>query len=379
MIDQKKFYECLRNAGVEFITGVPDSFLNDFCLYAEAELSRERHVIAANEGNAIALAAGHYLATGHVPLVYMQNSGIGNCVNPLLSLANKEVYSIPIVLLIGWRGAPDSRDHAQHDKQGRIMPDLMTAMDIPSKVIDADEQKAFETAEWAVKTARELGSPTALLVKKGALAKAEKKQLVPEDSAYSMSREEAMACVIKCVPEDALFVATTGRAARELHALRELSGAGHDRDFLNVGAMGHALSIANGLALGAKDRKVICFDGDAALIMHMGSMTTAGVIGSANLLHVVLNNGAHESVGGQVSAGFKADFTTIAESAGYRTVGRAVETAEELQDAVKQLLDAGGPAFIDMRIRKGIRPGLPPLKIVPVELKGPLMKNISPR
>lgn len=376
MIDQRKFYECLRKAGVEFITGVPDSFLNDFCLSAEAELTRERHVIAANEGNAIALAVGHYLATGHVPLIYMQNSGIGNGVNPLLSLANKEVYGIPMVLLIGWRGEPGSGDHAQHDKQGRIMPDLLADMDIPFKVIDNDEQKAFETAEWAVQTAREQGSPIALLVKKGALAKAEKKKFVPEDSAYNMSREEAMACVIECAPDDALFVATTGRATRELYALRELSGAGHDRDFLNVGAMGHALSIANGLALGVKDRKVICFDGDAALIMHMGSITTAGVVGSKNLLHVVLNNGVHESVGGQFSAGFKVNFTAIAENAGYQTVGRAVETAEELQNAVRRLLDGEGPSFIDMRIRKGIRSGLPPLKIVPQELKAPLMANI---
>lgn len=377
MIDQKKFHRCLKDAGVEFMTGVPDSFLNDFCLYAEVELPCERHVITANEGNAIAMAAGHYLSTGHVPLVYMQNSGIGNCVNPLLSLANKEVYGIPIVLLIGWRGDPDTRDHVQHDKQGRAMSDLLAAMDIPFKALDDDDKSACAAAEWAVKTAREQGSPTALLVRKGVLAKGEKKQFGPEDSDYSISREEAIACVISCTPDDTLFVATTGRAARELHALREISGAGHDRDFLNVGAMGHALSIANGIALGAETRQVVCLDGDAALIMHMGSMATAGVVGSGNLLHVVLNNGVHDSVGGQNSAGFDADFTAIAEQAGYKTIGRSVETKETLRDAVKQLLEAGGPAFIDMRICKGLRPDLPPLKIIPSELKQQLMKNIS--
>ncbi|ANT64602.1 phosphonopyruvate decarboxylase [Prosthecochloris sp. CIB 2401] len=376
MIDQKKFHDCLRKAGVEFITGVPDSLLNDFCLYVEAELPRERHVIAANEGNAIALAAGHYLATGCVPLVYMQNSGIGNCVNPLLSLTNKEVYGIPMVLLIGWRGDPDVKDHAQHEKQGRVMPALLELLDIPFNVIDKDEEKAFEVIEWAVKRAREQSSPTALLVKKGVLEKGHKKAFVPEDSVYSMSREEAIACVVKCTPKNALFVATTGRATRELHALRDQSGAGHERDFLNLGAMGHALSIANGMALGSKNRHVICLDGDAAVIMHLGSLTTAGMVGYSNLLHVVLNNGVHESVGGQLSAGFNADLTAIAENAGYKTVGRAVKTEVDLKAAMFELLASDGPSFVEVRIRKGIRADLPPLKIIPSELKEMLMKNI---
>ncbi len=376
MIDQKKFHDCLQMAGVEFITGVPDSLLNDFCLYVEAELPREQHVITANEGNAIALAAGNYLATGRVPLVYMQNSGIGNCLNPLLSLTNKEVYGIPMVLLIGWRGDPDSRDHAQHDKQGQVMPALLELMNIPCKVIDKDEEKTFEVVEWAVKTAREQSSPTAILVKKGVLEKGHKRAFVPEDSVYGMTREDAIACVLKCTPENALFVATTGRATRELHALRDQNSAGHERDFLNLGSMGHALSIANGIALGAKNRLVVCLDGDAAVIMHLGSLTTAGIVGSTNLLHVVLNNGVHESVGGQPSAGFNADLTAIAENAGYKTVGRAVETEEDLTAAVLELLALDGPSFVEARIRKGIRADMPALKIIPSDLKELLIKNI---
>jgi len=376
MIDQKKFHECLRDAGVEFITGVPDSLLNDFCTYAEAELPRDRHIIAANEGNAIGLAVGYHFSTGSVPLVYMQNSGIGNAMNPLLSLTSQDVYSVPLVLLVGWRGDPAVKDHVQHKKQGELTPVLLDNMDIPYRVIDQEDETAFEAVRWAVDTARKQNSPTALLVKKGMLCKAEKKDTDPGDSEYGMSREDAIGIVLKCVPEDALCVATTGRATRELYEQSAMQGRGHDKDFLNVGAMGHASSISNGLALGAKNRQVVCFDGDAAAMMHMGSMVTSGVLGSSNMLHVVLNNGVHESVGGQPSAGHQINFTAIAENSGYRTVGRAVNTTAELADAVKQLLGRG-PAFIDIHIRKGIRADLPPLKVDHQDLKRQLMKNIQ--
>ena len=379
MIDQKKFYECLQNAGVDFITGVPDSLLNEFCLYAVANLPQDRHVIAANEGNAVALAVGYHLATGSVPLIYMQNSGLGNAMNPLLSLTNKDVYAIPMVLLIGWRGDPDIKDHSQHKKQGELTPVFLDAMDIPFRVIDSDGEDAFETARWAARTAREISGPTALIAKKGMFARSKKKEAGAGDGEYNMSRENAIECILRSVPEDTIFVATTGRATRELHELRNLSGAGHNMDFLNVGAMGHASSIANGIALGAKNRLVVCLDGDAAAIMHFGSLTTAGMLRLPNFLHVVLNNGAHESVGGQPSAGHKANLTGIAENAGFQTVGDAVQTKEALQDAVKNLLATEGPAFVDARIRKGIRADLPPLNVSHLDLKDMLMKNLKER
>ncbi len=377
MIDQKKFHMCLQDVGVEFITGVPDSLLNDFCMYAEQELPREQHVIAANEGNAVALAAGYHLATGSVPLVYMQNSGMGNAMNPLLSLTNQDVYSIPLVLLIGWRGDPTIRDHAQHKRQGELTPVLLETMDIPFRVIDRENETAFDAVRWAVDTARKQSSPTALIVKKDMLAEAEKKEFDPTESPYSMSREDAIACIMRSAPKDTLFVATTGRATRELYEQRNVQGTAHDMDFLNVGAMGHASAIANGLALAAKNRQVVCLDGDAAAMMHMGAMTTSGGLGSSNLMHVVLNNGAHESVGGQPSAGFRINLTAIAENAGYHTVGRAIETPEALQNAVKMLMGEVGPTFADIRIRKGIRANLPRLEVDHLDLKEQLMRNIQ--
>ncbi len=378
MIDQKQFLKQLQDAGVDFITGVPDTLLNDFCLHAASTWPDDSHVIAANEGNAVALAAGHHLGTGGIPLVYMQNSGLGNATNPLLSLTNREVYSIPMVLLIGWRGDPEVADHPQHQKQGRLTIPLLEAMEIPFKILRDDEAEAFQAAQWAVDTAREQSVPTALVVKKGVLAKLKKDEKL-EDSPYPMTREQAIECVLDCIPQDAICVATTGRATRELHALRGLKGMGHENDFLNVGAMGHASSIALGIALAKPNRLVVCLDGDAAAIMHLGALTTTGKLNPSNLLHVVLNNGAHESVGGQLSAGFNANLTAIAENTDFNTPGRAIETKQELAKAVNALVALERPAFVEVRIRKGIRPDLPPLKIIPKGLKGPLMKDICAR
>ncbi len=377
MIDQKEFHKALRHAGVEFVTGVPDTLLNDFCLYAESTLSRDRHVIAANEGNAIAIAAGYHLATGSVPLVYMQNSGIGNATNPLLSLTNREVYSIPMVLVIGWRGDPSIKDHAQHRKQGELTPVLLESMDIPFRILEDNQNSALETATWAVSTAKETSAPTALIAKKGVLAKAEKEIMDTEDSIFEMSRESAIKCILRTAPEDAIFIATTGRATRELHELRNLSGFGHDMDFLNVGAMGHASSIATGIALAKKERLVVCLDGDAATIMHMGALPIIGVLSPPNLLHVVLNNGAHESVGGQPSAGHKIDLTAIAQNAGYKTVGAVVKTEQALRDATQDLVASEGPSFMDVHIRKGIRKDLPPLKFDHIDSKNCFMNSIK--
>ncbi len=377
MIDQKAFYECLQNEGVAFITGVPDSLLNEFCKYVEAHLPSERHVIAANEGNAVALAAGYHFATGTVPLVYMQNSGIGNAMNPLLSLTNKEVYGIPMILLIGWRGDPGVTDHAQHKKQGELTPLLLEAMDIPFRIIENDGEGSFDAARWAVRTAQKICGPVALLAKKGMFEKGKKKEEEGSDSIYNMTRENAIECVLQCVPKEAIFVATTGRATRELYGLRNLSGVGHNQDFLNVGAMGHTSSIASGIALAQKKRLVVCLDGDAAAIMHLGSLTTAGKLKLPNFLHVVLNNGAHESVGGQPSAGFVANLTAIANNSGYKTVGAAVETEQALRDAIKTLLSTEGSAFIDIRVRKGIRSDLGSLDFNLREQKEAFMKLLT--
>jgi len=369
MIDQIKFQQQLKQAGVEFITGVPDTLLNEFCLSIEENWSKEKHIIAANEGNAIALASGYHLSTGTVPLIYMQNSGMGNTLNPLLSLSNKEVYSIPMILLIGWRGDPSVKDHAQHKKQGELTPVLLDDLDIPYKILMDDEEAVLEASQWAVDTAKEINTPVALIAKKNVLEKGSKLDLSQLPSEYEMFREDVIENLLNHLPKDTIYVAATGRATRELYYLRKHRNESNENDFLNIGAMGHTSSIALGIAIAQKDRYVVCLDGDASAIPHLGAFAIQGNQDVSNLLHVVMNNGVHESVGGQASVGFNIDLTSIAKHSGYNTVEQAAANSSEFLNAVDQLSQANKPAFVEVKIRKGMRSKLPPLNIVPKELK----------
>ncbi len=373
MIDIASFSDKLHDSGIEFITGVPDTLLNDFCLHIEDSWSKDRHVIAANEGNAIGLAAGYHLATGTIPLVYMQNSGIGNTVNPILSLVHQGVYSIPLILLIGWRGEPGRNDHAQHKKQGEITTTLLETMDIPYKVLTDDTEGTIEALKWSLDVAKTSNSPVALIATKGVFEKGEKAGFNSDDKQL-LSREEAINCVLNTIPHDSIVVASTGRATRELYELRNIRKEKHNYDFLNVGAMGHTSSIATGLSLGTK-QTVVCLEGDSSAIMHLGAFTTTGGIKPKNILHVVLNNGVHESVGGQQSAGFSANLTDIATNSGYKTMGKAFKNVDDIKQAVKSLLKNEGPSFLEIIIRKGIRSDMPPLKFDLLEAKEEFMSN----
>ena len=359
MLDQKRVFSVLEENGVRFYTGVPDSYLNGFCNYALANKG-ENNIIAANEGNAVAIAAGRYLATKELPLVYLQNSGMGITVNPLVSLADKDVYAIPMILLIGWRGQGNTEpNHPQHRLQGEITPKLLDVMHIPYEILTDDDAAFEKTAARAAAYCRENRAPYALIAPKGVMADPDKPNNV--DALYPMSREEAIETVLDTLPGDTVYCATTGRATRELYFLRDRRGEGHAHDFLNVGSMGHASSVALGIALSRPERTVVTLDGDAACMMHMGAMTMVSRYKAPNYIHVVLNNGAHESVGGQASAGQMIDFTAVAKACGYETAGGPVKTREELIAALQKLHGCGKAAFIDVRIHKGLRGKLPPL------------------
>ena len=359
MLDQKKVFETLQAHGVSYYVGVPDSYLNGFCNYALQHYPNH-NIITANEGNAVALAAGHYLATRETPLVYMQNSGEGNAVNPLVSLADKNVYAIPMILLIGWRGQGNSEpNHPQHKLQGEITTSLLEILHIPYTVLEDDDVKFAETVEKAVKYCTEERGIYAFVAPKGVMADPDKPNNV--DDKYPMSREEAIEVILDHMPADTIYSATTGRATRELFFLREKREEGKEHDFLNVGSMGHASSVALGIALSKPDRYVVALDGDSAAIMHMGAMTMVSKVSAPNFLHVILNNGAHESVGGQPSAGHLLDWTKIADACGYETVHHPVTTKEELIEAIEKLKRAGKAGFIDCRIHKGLARKLPPI------------------
>lgn len=376
MVNQAQLFEALDKLGVKFFTGVPDSLLNDFCLYLVNNIPDGQHVMAANEGNAIAIAAGNYMATGNIPVVYMQNSGIGNATNPLLSLTHDCVYGIPMILVIGWRGDPSINDHAQHKKQGELTPVLMSDMDIPYEILDADDT-VVDKFTWAVNKAKEISSPVALIAKKAILTQKEKKQTYADSKL--MNREEAVAAVVDVLGEDAIYLGTTGRATREVHEQLIAHNIGEGHEWQNVGSMGHVSSVGLGLALARPDKRIVVFDGDAAAVMHMGALATNCRYKAGNMLHIVLNNGVNESVGGQPSAGYLIDLTTVAKACGYRTVGHAVETKEELQQIVRENQSGKMPLFIDVHVRQGIRSDMPKLNIDHKAQKEALMRNLGAR
>ncbi len=318
MIEVKKFVESLQEAGVSFFTGVPDSLLKSFCAYVTDNCGKN-HVIAANEGGAVGLASGHYLATGNPALVYMQNSGQGNAVNPLASLADPDVYSIPMVLLVGWRGEPGVKDEPQHVKQGKVTVSLFETLGIPTEILPDDDLAALDLTRKMVEKAKLESRPVALVVRKGLFAEYKLQNKMPDIAA--LPREQAIEEVLKSLTEDAVVVSTTGMISREVYETRERLGQDHSRDFLTVGSMGHASMIALGIAKAQPNRKVFCLDGDGASIMQMGNMAIVGQSKCGNLTHIVFNNAAHDSVGGQPTVGGAIDLSAIAAACGYNQPG----------------------------------------------------------
>lgn len=374
MLSVEKAWSMLREEGLEFFAGVPDSLLADFCAYVTDHAAAEDHVITANEGNAVALAAGQFLASGKPGLVYMQNSGIGNAVNPLLSLADPEVYSIPMLLMIGWRGEPGVKDEPQHVKQGRVMTALMDAMEIPWFELSAATDDPRAVISKACALMREKSMPVALLVRKNTFEKYKLQKDVVTD--FPMNREGAVKCVIDLLAADNAVVSTTGKTSREVYEYRAARGDGHGSDFLTVGAMGHTASIAMGVARNQPSRRVICLDGDGSVLMHMGALAILGQSGLSNLMHIVVNNGAHDSVGGQPTAGFDIDFVGIAKACGYKSAV-SVLTPEAVSQAFNELSQSGGPALLEIRVNKGARDDLGRPRTSPIENRDGFMRRLG--
>jgi len=369
MLKPSEFFSVLQENEVEFFTGVPDSLLKDFCAYVTDNVSEEDHIIAANEGNAIGVAAGYHLSTGKIPLVYMQNSGMGNATNPLLSLVDQEVYEIPALLMIGWRGEPGKEDACQHIKQGRITRELFDTMEIPNYVLPEDISEARDLIEEMVEEMHEDGKPRALVVRRGTFSEYTLDQT--DEVRCEMSREEAIEKMVESVEWERgenLVVSSTGKISRELYEVRERLDQDHDKDFLMVGSMGHASQITLGAALKNEHKQVICVEGDGSLIMHMGGLTTISLNEITNLKHVILNNCAHDSVGGQPTAAPVVDFQKIAEGAGYKKVMR-VQSSVELEEKMEELLACEGPALLEIKVEKGAREDLGRPDIGPLERK----------
>ena len=371
MINCGSFFEVLSSKGISFFSGVPDSLLKNFCSYLMDHASSKKHVIAANEGNAVGLGIGHYLATGNVPLVYLQNSGQGNVINPIASLSDPDVYGSPMVLLVGWRGEPALSDEPQHKKQGKITFPLFETMGIPISLLPDNEDALSGCVENAVRQAVEEKRPVALVVRKGLFERYElQKKII---SKGQITRESAIELIVNGLDRRAVVVATTGKISRELYEIRERKKNGHQSDFLVVGGMGHASQIAAGIALEKSDRQVLCLDGDGAALMHMGGLGVLASLNLPNYKHVVLNNGAHDSVGGQPTVGFNVNFAKIADACGYASTF-VVHDEKELDETLSPFFDAMGPAFLEVQVALGSRADLGRPQTSPQHNKKQLME-----
>ncbi len=361
--------------GADFYTGVPDSQLRALCdeLMGRWGTDPRHHIIAANEGNCAALAAGYHLATGRVPAVYLQNSGEGNLINPLASLLHPCVYGIPVIFIVGWRGEPGIHDEPQHIYQGRITLRLLEDLETEAFVIGKDTSEAeVEAAMNAFRRSLDAGRSVAFVIRKGALTTERK---VDYRNGAGMKREEIIRRVVKASGEDPI-VSTTGKASRELFEIRTAAGQTHDHDFLTVGSMGHSSSIALGIALHRPEKRVWCVDGDGAALMHMGALAVIGACRPDNLVHIVINNGAHETVGGMPTVANRMDLTGVARACGYSRAVR-VETVEELEEALREAREGKGLMWIEAVSALGARADLGRPTTTPLENRQRFMKELQ--
>ncbi len=373
MIDTKDFYDYMINKGLDFYVGVPDSLLKDLCAYIKKNTDQTHNITAANEGNAIGIASGYHIATGKFPVVYMQNSGIGNAINPLLSLADEEVYKIPMLLIIGWRGEPNTKDEPQHKKQGKVTKALLDAAGIDYIILDNENEGHWKKqVDGIIDYLNHQGKSIALIVKKDSFSKYE---LEKAESKYTIVREQALECILSSISDKDIIVSTTGKTSREIFELREKSSSGHANDFLTVGSMGHTSSIAFGMSIGT-DKNIYCIDGDGSFLMHMGGLAISASIAKKNFKYILINNGAHESVGGQPTIAFDINIKEIIKNMGFDHVYVA-STLKDINLNMKKMASNPELSALIINTKQGSRKDLGRPTLTPEQNKLDLMKKLS--
>lgn len=375
MINVEDFEKYLNENGIGFFTGVPDSQLSSFCDYIEYKYGiGNKHIIAANEGNAVALASGYYLSTKKYPLVYLQNSGLGNIVNPVTSLTHPKVYSIPMIFLVGWRGEPGIKDEPQHIKQGEITLDLLNLLDIDYKVITKDTslEDIKTTFENDFLPKLEKGNSVSFVVSKGAFEKFK----TEKSNNNSLTREIAIQTVVDNLNDDDMVISTTGKTSRELFEYREEKNQGHGNDFLTVGSMGHSSILALSVAINNPNKKIFCFDGDGAVLMHMGALATIGSKKQPNFYHILFNNSAHESVGGLPTIMEDINIIDVAKDCGYKK-SFSVSNLEELKEILPEFINEEGPVLLNIKTNIKSRKDLGRPTTTPIENKNEFMEKLN--
>ena len=370
-----KVESLVKIIGSDFYTGVPDSQLKALCNYLMDRygIDPKHHIIAANEGNCTALAAGYHLATGKVPVVYMQNSGEGNIINPVASLLNDKVYAIPVIFIVGWRGEPGIHDEPQHIYQGEVTVKLLEDMGIAAYVIGNDTtDKEVEEKMAEFRTILAAGKDVAFVIRKGALTDAPKVEYKNDNR---MVREEIIRHIVRASGEDPI-VSTTGKASRELFETRVTNGQSHKYDFLTVGSMGHSSSIALGVAINKPNQRIWCVDGDGAVLMHMGSLAVIGSNKPKNLIHVIINNGAHETVGGMPTVAADIDLVAIAKACGYPNAV-CVDNFDDLDKELQNAKDRNELSLVEVKCSIGARDDLGRPTTTALENKENFMRYIN--
>lgn len=350
------FYNKLKEYDIDFFTGVPDSLLKDLCAYITDNTPKTKHIIAANEGNAIAIAAGYHFGTKKIPLVYLQNSGLGNIVNPITSLINQSVYNIPMLIIVGWRGQPGKKDEPQHITMGKQIEKLLMSLELEYKILPDYDDGANDCIDNAVKYMKKTNNPFVLIIPNHSFNKYKLKEANLNN--YSFTREEVLEFIMNNITNNDTIVSTTGMLSRELYEYR-INNNQPTKDILNVGSMGHCSSIGLGLSLSNTDKNIIILDGDGSALMHMGSIAVNGCNACKNFKHIIFNNGAHDSVGGQNTEGFNVNFQKIAEACNYKIiVCTDYNDKEKINESINKLLKTDGPILLELRCKKGARSDL---------------------
>jgi phosphonopyruvate decarboxylase len=375
MISCENLFEIFKKNDLSFFTGVPDSTFKDWMKFlADEHEGRLTNVISCNECEAVAIATGYNLATGKIGVTYMQNAGEGKTVNPLTSLCDREVYSIPMLLMIGWRGEPGKKDEPQHVKMGKVTLPLLETLEVPYQILPDTVEEAEKVIVEMKEKAMKMQGPVAIIMKKGLLEKYEEKRDRKTD--YEMKREDAIKIIVDNLKGSEAIVSTTGKTSRELFEYREELGQNHSKDFLTVGSMGCSASIANGIALQKPDKKIFVFDGDGSTLMQMGALGTVGYYKSKNFYHIVFDNEAHDSTGGQPTVSSTVEFDKVALACGYKAV-RVVETKEDLKEEINKMKLLEGPQMLVVKVNKGSRKDLGRPTTTPIQNKESFMKFLQ--
>lgn len=372
MLSSNRLYKILRKNGINFFTGVPDSLLKNFCYFISKNVSKNNHIISANEGTSLSLAAGYHLATNKIPFVYLQNSGIGNLINPLLSLSDKNVYSIPMIIMVGWRGEPKNKDEPQHMTQGKITISMIKTLKKKFKIINGSKDD-YSKIENLIKITKKEKQPVFIVVKKNTF---EKYNFDKKIDKKLITREQAIENLIDNLDDSFRIVSSTGMISRELYEVRKKKNEKKCKDFLTVGSMGHSSQIALGIALNS-NKKIICLDGDGSFLMHMGGISTIGSIKLNNFYHIMLNNKVHESVGGQPTTANTTDFCAIAKACGYKKIYGPLRSKKQIQKIFKSIKKIKKtPVFIEIQVNSFARKDVGRPKEKPIDNKLRFMKDL---